>query len=211
MRSAAAKEAFEDAGIEMEKEDPLPRGRDRRFRYRKPADVWRRTMRRSWTKGPNRVNPLMVPLMISNMAAGNVSIQLGLKGKMYKCRDGLRIRHTLYRRCLPCHPVRGCGCDGCRRNREHRISRRGSQDLRQLTALSTANRSGRVLPVLLTRTETDLSWEREPVLLLLEELEHAKSKRREDLRRACRIRQQPADAYHITSPAEDGERRRQWP
>ena len=32
-------------------------------------------------KGPSRVNPLMVPLMISNMAAGNVSIQLGFKGK----------------------------------------------------------------------------------------------------------------------------------
>ena len=32
-------------------------------------------------KGPNRVNPLLVPLMISNMAAGNMSIQFGLKGK----------------------------------------------------------------------------------------------------------------------------------
>ena len=32
-------------------------------------------------KGPNRINPLMVPLMISNMASGNVSIQFGLKGK----------------------------------------------------------------------------------------------------------------------------------
>ena len=32
-------------------------------------------------KGPSRVNPLMVPLMISNMAAGNISIQLGFKGK----------------------------------------------------------------------------------------------------------------------------------
>ena len=32
-------------------------------------------------KGPSRVNPLMVPLMISNMAAGNVSIQLGARGK----------------------------------------------------------------------------------------------------------------------------------
>ena len=28
-----------------------------------------------------RVNPLMVPRMISNMAAGNISIQLGLRGK----------------------------------------------------------------------------------------------------------------------------------
>ncbi len=33
------------------------------------------------TKGPGRVNLLLVPMMISNMAAGNVSIQLGLKGK----------------------------------------------------------------------------------------------------------------------------------
>ena len=32
-------------------------------------------------KGPGRVNPLFVPMMISNMAAGNVSIQFGLKGK----------------------------------------------------------------------------------------------------------------------------------
>ena len=33
------------------------------------------------SRGPSRVNPLMVPLMISNMAAGNISIQLGFKGK----------------------------------------------------------------------------------------------------------------------------------
>ncbi len=33
------------------------------------------------TKGPSRISPLMVPMLISNMAAGNVSIQFGLKGK----------------------------------------------------------------------------------------------------------------------------------
>ena len=32
-------------------------------------------------KGPNRVKPLAVPMMISNMAAGNVSIAFGLRGK----------------------------------------------------------------------------------------------------------------------------------
>lgn len=32
-------------------------------------------------KGPSRVEPLLVPLMICNMAAGNVAIQFGLKGK----------------------------------------------------------------------------------------------------------------------------------
>ena len=33
------------------------------------------------TKGPGRLNPLMIPLLISNMASGNVSIQFGLRGK----------------------------------------------------------------------------------------------------------------------------------
>ena len=77
---AAAKEAFEDAGIDMTKEDP----------YRCGVIVGsgigslqcvETNYEKILTKGPNKVNPLMVPLMISNMAAGNVSIQLGLKGK----------------------------------------------------------------------------------------------------------------------------------
>ena len=32
-------------------------------------------------KGPSRINPLLVPMMITNMAAGNISIQTGAKGK----------------------------------------------------------------------------------------------------------------------------------
>lgn len=32
-------------------------------------------------KGPSRVDPLLVPKMITNMAAGNVSIATGAKGK----------------------------------------------------------------------------------------------------------------------------------
>lgn len=77
---AAAKEAFEDAGLDMEKEDP----------YRTGVvvgsgigslQVAEREYEKILSKGPARVNPLMVPLMISNMAAGNISIQLGLKGK----------------------------------------------------------------------------------------------------------------------------------
>ena len=33
------------------------------------------------TKGPGRIPPLMIPMMISNMAAGNTAIHFGLKGK----------------------------------------------------------------------------------------------------------------------------------
>ena len=77
---AAAKEACADAGFEIEKEDP----------YRCGVIIGSgigslQQIEKQYTtileKGPGRVAPLMVPMMISNMAAGNVSIQLGLKGK----------------------------------------------------------------------------------------------------------------------------------
>ena len=34
------------------------------------------------TKGPNRVNPLLVPMMIPNMGAAHVSLELGIKGPL---------------------------------------------------------------------------------------------------------------------------------
>ena len=77
---AATKEAMEDAGLDMEKEDP----------YRVGVAVGsgtgslqaiERSHSRMLEKGPAKIEPLFVPLTISNMAAGNVSIQFGLKGK----------------------------------------------------------------------------------------------------------------------------------
>ena len=77
---AAAAEAMKNAGIDMEKEDP----------YRVGCYVgsgigslqaMEREHKRLLERGASRINPLLVPLMISNMACGNVSIQLGLKGK----------------------------------------------------------------------------------------------------------------------------------
>ena len=77
---AAAEEAYQDSGLDLGEEDP----------YRAGVivgsgigslQVVEREYEKILTKGPGRVNPLMVPLMISNMAAGNISIHLGLKGK----------------------------------------------------------------------------------------------------------------------------------
>ena len=77
---AAAGEAIQDAGLDMEKEDP----------YRVGCAVgsgigslqaMEREHSRLLEKGPSRVAPMLVPLMISNMAAGNVSIAYNLKGK----------------------------------------------------------------------------------------------------------------------------------
>ena len=80
---AAAKEAFEDAGLDMEKEDSFRVGVIVGSGIGSLPQV-ESNYEKILTKGPGKVNPLMVPLMISNMAAGNISIQLGLRGK---CTD----------------------------------------------------------------------------------------------------------------------------
>lgn len=77
---AAAKEAMADAGIEMGKEDPFRVGvivgsGIGSLQAMESAD------QRLIQRGPSKVDPLLVPKMISNMAAGNVSIALGARGK----------------------------------------------------------------------------------------------------------------------------------
>ena len=69
---AAAKEAMADAGIEMGKEDPFRVGvivgsGIGSLQAMESAD------QRLIQRGPSKVDPLLVPKMISNMAAGNVA------------------------------------------------------------------------------------------------------------------------------------------
>ena len=70
---AAAKEALETSGIDMEKEDPFRVGVSVGSGIGS-LQALERNEKRLLEKGPGRVEPLLVPLMISNMAAGNVSI-----------------------------------------------------------------------------------------------------------------------------------------
>ena len=77
---AASREALEDAGLDMEKEDPWRVGVAVGSGIGS-LQAMEREYGKLLEKGPNRVNPFLVPMMISNMAAGNVSIQFGLKGK----------------------------------------------------------------------------------------------------------------------------------
>lgn len=77
---AAAGEALANAGINMEKEDPFRVGTSIGSGIGSLQAV-EREYKKLLEKGPSRVNPLLVPMMISNMAVGNVAIQYGLKGK----------------------------------------------------------------------------------------------------------------------------------
>ena len=77
---AASKEALEDAGIDMEKEDAFRIGCSIGNGVGS-LQAMEREHTKLMEKGPSKLSPLFVPLVISNMAAGNVSIAFGLKGK----------------------------------------------------------------------------------------------------------------------------------
>ena len=71
------------AGLDMSKEDPFRVGVIVGSGVGSLQAI-EREYKKLLEKGPSRVNLMLVPMMISNMAAGNVSIQLGAKGK---CTD----------------------------------------------------------------------------------------------------------------------------
>ena len=99
----AAKEALEDSGLDMEKEDPFMVGCSVGCGIGSLQCV-QKNYEKILTKGPNRVAPLMIPMLISNMAAGNISIQFGLKGKninvVTACATGTHCIGEGYRSCL---------------------------------------------------------------------------------------------------------------
>ena len=93
---AAAKQAIEDSGLDIEKEDPYMVGTAIGSGIGS-LDAMEREHKKLIEKGPSRINPLLVPLMITNMAAGNVAIAFGLKGKSI----------NVVTACIPQHPDRG--------------------------------------------------------------------------------------------------------
>lgn len=197
---AAAKEAFSQSGLDMEKEDAFRVGcsigsgigslQAMESAYAKILD-----------KGPARVNPLLVPMMISNMAAGNVSIQLGLKGKSLNvvtaCATGTHSIGEAYRS-IQCGDADVMLAGGT----EASICPVGVAGFTALTALSTSNDPERCsLPF--DKDRNGFVMGEGAGVVVLEELEHAR-KRGADILAEVVGYGATSDAYHITSPAEDG-------
>ena len=93
---AAAKEALETSGIDMEKEDPFRVGVSVGSGIGS-LQALERNEKRLLEKGPGRVEPLLVPLMISNMAAGKCFHPVWhVRGKMHQCSNRVCNRHPLH-------------------------------------------------------------------------------------------------------------------
>ena len=197
---AAAKEAFADAGLDMEQEDPYRVGTIIGSGIGSLSCV-EQNYDKIQTKGPARVNPLMVPLMISNMAAGNVSIQLGLKGKSLNvvtaCATGTHSIGEAYRS-IQCGDADVMLAGGT----EASICPVGVAGFTALTALSTVDDPEKCsLPF--DKNRSGFVMGEGSGVVVLEELEHARQRGAKILAEIVGYGA-TSDAYHITSPAEDG-------
>ena len=198
---AAAKEAFEDAGLDMEKEDPYRVGCAIGSGVGSLQSI-EREHKKLLEKGPSRINPLLVPLMITNMATGNVTIQLGIKGKSINvvtaCATGTHSIGEAFRSIQ--YGEEDVMLAG---GTENAITPIGVGGFTALTALSTSNNPERC-SIPFDKDRDGFVIGDGAGVVVLEELEHAKARGAKILAEVVGYGA-TSDAYHITSPAEDGE------
>ena len=197
---AAAKQAIDDSGLDIEKEDPYMVGCAIGSGIGSLQAMERETQK-LYEKGPNRVNPLLVPLMICNMAAGNVSIQFGLKGKSINdvtaCATGTNTIGEAYRS-IQYGEADVMVAGGT----ESAITPLGMAGFAALTALST-NDDPETASRPFDKDRDGFVMGEGAGIVVLESLEHAQ-------KRGAKILAEVVgyggsnDAFHITSPAEDG-------
>lgn len=198
---AAARMALEDSGMNLETED-----RSRIGAYVGSGiggmDTLHDQYKTLFEKGPNRVSPFFIPMMIANMAAGQVSIAFGLQGPcscvVTACATGTNCIGDAMKVIQ-----RGDADVMVAGGTEAAISPAGMAGFCSMKALSTRNDAPE-------RASRPFDSERDGFVMgegsgvvVLESLEHA-------LARGARIYAElagygsNADAYHITAPAPEG-------
>lgn len=197
---AAAGEAIAQAGLDMEKEDPFRVGTSIGSGIGS-LQAMEREHKKMLEKGPNRVNPLLVPMMISNMAVGNVAMHYGLKGKSINvvtaCATGTNSIGEAFRS-IQYGEADVMVAGGT----ESAITPLGMAGFASLTALST-NDDPETASRPFDKDRDGFVMGEGAGVVVLESLEHAQ-------KRGAKILAEVVgyggsnDAFHITSPAEDG-------
>lgn len=198
---AAAGEAIKDSGLEIEKEDPFMIGCAISSGVGS-LQLFEKEHTRQLEKGGDKVAPLFIPMFISNMAAGNVSITYGLKGKninvVTACASGTNSVGEAFR------TIQYGDADVMLAGgSEASITPMGIAGFSSLNALSVSDDKTRC-SIPFDKDRNGFVMGEGAAILVLEELEHA-------LKRGAKIYAEvvgygcSADAYHITSPDETGE------
>ena len=153
-------------------------------------------------KGPDRVSPMYIPMCISNMATGNVAIDLGIKGESFcavtACASGTHSIGEAFR--LIRHGYQDVALVG---GAESSITPTGIAGFANIKALTQATDPKRA-SIPFDKERSGFVMGEGAGIIILEELEHAK-------KRGAKIYAEmigygaSSDAYHITSPAPGGE------
>lgn len=153
-------------------------------------------------KGPDRVSPMYIPMSIVNMAAGNVAIELGAKGESVSmvtaCASGTHSIGQSYR--MIKHGYEDVVISG---GTEASITPTGIAGFTNIKALTQSTDKTRA-SIPFDKERSGFVMGEGAGVIVLEELEHAKS-------RGAKIYAEvvgygaSSDAYHITSPAPEGE------
>ena len=197
----ATQEAMADSGLDMTKEDAYRVGTCIGSGVGSLQEL-ENAYGTILTKGPLRVSPFVVPMMISNIAAGNVAIQFGLKGKsidvVTACASGTNSIGEAFRT-IQYGDADVMVAGGC----EAAVSPIGISTFDSLTALTSSTDPDRC-SIPFDKDRSGFVLGQGSGIVILEELEHAKA-------RGAKIYAElsgygcSSDAHHITAPEESGE------
>lgn len=197
----AAKEAIEDSNIDLDKVNK------ERFGVIVGSGIGgiesiEKEEQKLLDKGPKRINPLFIPMIITNMAAGNVAIKFGAKGVctnvVTACATGSHSIGEAYRNIKHGYSdlILAGGTEGS-------ITPLAIAGFSSLTALSTSTDKDRA-SIPFDKDRDGFVMGEGAGILLLEDYDHA-------IARGAKIYAEvvgygaTCDAYHITSPSPDGE------
>lgn len=154
-----------------------------------------------YEKGNRRVSPMFIPMAISNMPAGNISIDLGLKGESISivtaCASSTHAIGEAYKT-IKCGGEDAIIAGGT----EAAICELGIAGFENMKALSSSEDKTRA-SIPFDKERSGFVMGEGAAMLVLEEYEHAK-------RRNAKIYAEvigfgaTTDAYHITSPEPEG-------
>ena len=197
----AAREAWKDSGLDKEKEDM----------YRVGVIVGsgigglgtiEKENRSLVEKGSDRVSPMYIPMAIGNMAAGNVTIDLGAKGESISmvtaCASGTHCIGESFR--MIKHGYQDIVIAGGTEASVTPSGIAGFTNIKALTQTTDKNRAS----IPFDKERSGFVMGEGAGIVILEEYEHAKA-------RGAKIYAEivgygaTSDAYHITSPAPGGE------
>ena len=154
------------------------------------------------TKGHNRISPMFIPMSICNMPAGNIAIELGLKGESIStvsaCSSSTHAIGEAYRTIK--YGAEDVILAGGTESSICEVGIAGFENMKALSYATDPNRAS----IPFDKERSGFVMGEGAGVLVLEELEHAQ-------KRGAKIYAEiigygaTSDAYHITSPAPNGE------